>query len=253
MLDRRRAVLAVVLVLAALAAARADETTITVLPVRHRPAADLVSALEPYAGPGGVVTAAENKIIVRATPAALAQIRQVLQELDTPPRQLLITVEQDLDRSAAARGGFGLGHETRGESGRQTQKLRALEGMPAFISVGREAPVAQPQVVPAPGGYTVVPEQSYQQAASGFYVVPRVSGDTVTLDVATRRDAFDARGGIDRQRIETTVSGRLGEWISLGAATSDEERRRSGLVSGSSATFEELRSVRLKVEDAGIP
>jgi hypothetical protein len=106
------------------------------------------------------------------------------------------------------------------ESGSATdetaQRLRALEGMPAFIRVSQS--IALPTVA----------GPSVQEAETGFYVLPRLSGNLVTLDVATSKEAFSARGVVEGQRLLTTVNGRLGEWITIGGLSRNTDASGRG-------------------------
>lgn len=262
-----RLLMPLAVLLAALAVA--DDTVVEILAVRNRPADDLVAVLAPLAGPDGSVTAAGSKLVVRARPEALAQVRRALTELDVAPRSLWISVRQGRESTttgSAVAGGVTVtrrddgrgGHtETRTvvhgnagqstESGADSHSLRALEGRPAFIRIGREVPVAQAQVVPG-NPPTVVEGTGYVSVDSGFWVVPRLSGDQVTLDILVAGDRIDG-AGIERQRVDSSVSGRLGDWIALGDVT---RRRTAGERNPLGVTREasdESRTVYVKVEE----
>ena len=79
---------------------------------------------------------------------------------------------------------------------------------------------------------------------------PRLQGDRVTLDIDPQRETFDdqRRGAVNVQRVATTVSGRLGEWISLGGIDEERSDDRSGILSTRSARSGEQRGVQVKVE-----
>jgi type II secretory pathway component GspD/PulD (secretin) len=259
---------ALVLALWAVAPCAADETVVEVLQVKNRPAESLVAELTPLAGPEGVVTASGARLIVKATPTALSQIRRVLAELDVAPRSLWITVRQaGATRSAERRSEVAgavssSGGRTRtvvtGAFAQQdgagasddVQRLRALEGMPAFIRVARSEPVPVGGVVQTPQGPALVQGTAFQEAETGLYVLPRIAGQVVTLEVATSKDAFNARGGVDAQRLVTTVTGRLGEWLSLGGLSQSESAARSGPAGQESWSASDDRSVELMVEEA---
>jgi hypothetical protein len=264
------------------------ETRIEVLGVRNRLAEDLVPALAAIAGRDGVVTAASGKLVVRAAPAALAEIKRVLAELDVPQRSLWITVKQSLDRSQSAEGVSvaGQGYVTPGtqvvvpptietragvtlerhgssrtvvsggfagssadESSSDVQRLQALEGSRAFIRVGHARPVAQAGIVTAGGQVAVVPGTAYQEADVGFWVVPRVAGDVVTIEVLATNDRLDARGGVELQEVQTTVRGRLGEWMSVGGVARSRAERSTGSASAERRQARDERTVQLKVEE----
>jgi hypothetical protein len=128
------------------------------------------------------------------------------------------------------------------------QRLQVMEGSPAFIRTGSAVPVPSRTVVRNGRTVMVLEGTRYRDTATGFYVWPRISGDTVTLEIGPQRDTLDAQGNIARQQAHTTVSGRLGEWIEV--AGTDRERVRQG--SGFSASTTDLatrrRAIFVKVE-----
>ncbi|UCF75162.1 MAG: hypothetical protein JSU71_13110, partial [Betaproteobacteria bacterium] len=84
-----------------------------------------------------------------------------------------------------------------------------------------------------------------------FYVRARVSGDRVTLDISPQRETLsgDVRGGVNVQRVVTTVSGRLGEWMELGGVGKDATGQQSVLLGRSSSVTRDDRRVLLKVDE----
>jgi hypothetical protein len=156
----------------------------------------------------------------------LAKIRQVLPELDVPPRSLMISVEQ-LGNGEANERSTSAGvavvqppvSETRSASrverhttrtvvtgslsqasasatSGDVQQLRALEGHPALIRAGKAVPQA---VVGAAGAAATSP--GYVEADTGFYVVLRVVGDVVTLEILATGDRVDDAGRLSVQRV----------------------------------------------------
>ena len=97
----------------------------------------------------------------------------------------------------------------------------------------------------------VVESIQYRDVATGFYVVPRLSGERVTLEIAPQREVLsrDVPGGVDVQRVATTVSGRLGEWLEVGGMVQQSEGRQATLPGRSSTGTSEFRRVLIKVEE----
>ena len=131
------------------------------------------------------------------------------------------------------------------------QRLQVMEGRPAYISSGVLAPVSGPagygvNGAPYPrGGY---PYQ-YQPITRGFYVVPRVSGDMVTLEILQHDDRPGRAGRAFRtQSTGTVVRGRLGEWIDLGGIDQTRSRTRAGTGQSSSRWSDSTRQISVKVE-----
>src|SRR3569833_3414032 len=63
-------------------------------PQQHRPAADLLPQIEAFVAAGGVVKAADHQLIIRTRPNNLAELRDLIRQLDRPLHRLLITVRQ---------------------------------------------------------------------------------------------------------------------------------------------------------------
>lgn len=231
------------LVLTGLASLAVAQDALEVISLRHRTAEQVIPVLRPLLAPGGALTGQYNQLIVRTTPANLAQLRSVLEAIDRPARRLEIAVRLD-GADAAARGGLqgsvrvapgnssaGLRVEDARSTGaeRVDQRLRVLEGGQAWIATGES--------------------RIYGEAATGFALQARLAGDQVMLDIGTRDEAFVRGGAIQGQRASTTVSGRLGEWIEIGAAASAAARSDRGLLSAGEGSASSARTVWVKVEE----
>lgn len=277
------------LLLLGLAAAAAAQTMrLEVIPLHSRSAEEVAGVIRPLLAPGGTVTGMNDQLIVKTTPANLEEIRQVLQSIDKPPRRLMISVRQGIsetsetrDRSLSGSAGAGdvrVGGRSRGQgegvtiAGRDadgnairygmndsdtdrasgnTYQVQTLEGEPALIQSGISVPVPRRETYVTPGGVVVQESTGYYDASSGFYVLPRVSGDTVTVMVAPRTVSA-GRGRIpafDIQNVQTTVSGRLGEWLDIGGLDSAGRDARRSTLSSRETRREEQRSILIKVDE----
>jgi len=283
-----RLLLALLLVAGSVAA---QETVVEVIPLRYRTAAELIPILQPLIVRDGSVSGFQGQLIVRTTPANLEEIKRILASVDTAPRRLLITVSQDADatrreQSSEVSGRVGGDHarviipgsgDRRGgsvvirngddrvrargfegvstESDRNTQSVQVLEGREAFIRVGQSVPVRERQVRRTVVGGQVVEQvvdsTQYRDVSTGFYVLPRVSGERVTMDVSPQRETLsrEIRGGVNVQRVVTTVSGRLGEWMEIAGIAQDSSGQQSVLLGRSSMGSTETRRVLIKVEE----
>lgn len=226
----------------------ASQQSLEVIALRHRTAEQVLPTLRPLLEPGGVLTGQSNQLIVRASPANLAQIKLALEAIDRPLRRLLISVRFD-DASAAAGQGLeasgrisnrgsrieiGVQDERGSAAERVDQRIQVLEGGRAFIMTGRSTPV------PLTRDTAII-----RETATGFEAVPRlVGGETVLVDIAPQRETLD-----EQQRLATTVSARLGEWFELGGAATGAARDARGIASASHAQISETRRVWLKIEE----
>ena len=144
---------------------------------------------------------------------------------------------------------------TASASDRSSQTLRVSEGREAFIQVGQSVPVRGRQVTRTVVGGQVVEQvvdsTEYRDVTTGFYVRPRVSGDRVMLDISPQRESLsgDVRGGVNVQRVVTTVSGRLGEWIEIGGIGQDSSGQQTVLLGRASSSASDHRRVLVKVDE----
>jgi hypothetical protein len=272
--------------------AHAQTTVLEVVPLRYRMAQEVIPIIQPMLAREGSVSGFQGQLVIRTTPANLEEIKRILASLDTAPRQLLITVRQDalVDRSRSAaevsgsvggdhgrvtvpgssesRGGSVVLHEgddsvrlhviegSGSQSDRNTQSVRVMEGREAFVRVGESVPVRERQVQRSVVGARVVEQvvetTQYRDAATGFYVLPRISGDRVTLDISTQRELVlrPVQGGVSVQSVLTTVSGRLGEWMEIGGIGQDASGQQSVLLGRTTTASRDSRRVLIKVEEA---
>ena len=198
--------------------ARADE--VEVIQLRYRTAEQVIPILRPLVEPGGAISGMQSTVVIRASRANIAQLRQVLDTLDRTPRRLLISVRQDSGGSFERRGAgvsgtvgsgdvrVGVNEPPRRDSGATISaydssgtrdgstatQVQALEGSPAFIAVGQSVPVQSTVVTPTPGGQIVQRTTGFQNTGSGVYVTPRVSGDRVFLDIAQQSSSPGRQG-----------------------------------------------------------
>lgn len=271
--------------------AHAQTTVLEVIPLRYRTAQEVIPIIQPMLSREGSVSGLQGQLIVRATPANLEEVKRILASIDTAPRQLLISVRQDADadrsRSGAevsgsvggehgrvtipgsrdARGGNVViregddrlrvhAAESRGvESDRNTQTVRVLEGREAFVGTGQSVPVRERQVrrVLLNGQWVeqVVESTQYRDVITGFYVLPRLAGDRVTLDVSPQRETLSRQipGGVNVQGLVTTVSGRLGEWMEIGGISRDASGQQTVLLGRTTTAMRDSRRVLVKVEE----
>jgi type II secretory pathway component GspD/PulD (secretin) len=193
--------------------------TLEVISLRHRTVDQVIPVLRPLLEPGGVLSGQFSSLIVRTSPENLVQIRAALDAIDRPARRLVISVRFDstLQSERSARGE------------QVDQRIQVLEGGQATISTGES--------------------RNYAQAGTGIAVLPRVSGNNVTLEIGAQQEAFSRGGAIQGERAASTIGGRLGEWIDLGGASSTSSRSDSGILSSTERNTSGSRGIWVKVEE----
>jgi type II secretory pathway component GspD/PulD (secretin) len=222
------------------------------------------------------------QLLVRGDEQTHAQVKLLLDKLDSAPRNLVITVSftsptthisrnsgaevraKDGDVSVRAGDAPRQGAEvqigsrdakvrlsdktvTTNRDDNNQYKLRVLEGNTAFIQTGEAIPYGTQTIYP--GGATQNSVQ-FRQTQNGFIVRPRINGDRVLLDILPSQESPSPQGGgrIDTQKIQTTVAGKLGEWIELGSVSSSNQQENSGTLYSTRQQRNTASHIFLKVD-----
>ena len=270
-----------------LSPALAESMKIEIIPLKSGLVSDIVPIIKPLVVKNGTVTGMNNQLIVKTTPSNLKQIKAVLAQIDRAPRRLMISVKQNVDGNlnqseSGLSGRYRSGNvklespdtsnegtiiqgsdsdgnviryrklETRSHiEDRNVFRVQTLEGTPAHINTGQSVPVPSQTTVVTNGGVVVNEGVQYRDVTSGFYVLPRLSGDNVTLMVSPQlsRVTPNQAATFDVQNVETTVSGKLGEWIAIGGATQhyNDDNRHNTI--STKRRGQEQRNVLIKVEE----
>lgn len=80
--------------LVCIAGAAWAETEFKIITLQHRFGQDLVSALQPLAGPGGVISATGNHLLVEVAPERMAAIEEAVARLDVESRTFRIRIDR---------------------------------------------------------------------------------------------------------------------------------------------------------------
>lgn len=236
------------------APAQAQMTVLEVITLKYRTAEQVIPVLGPLIQKPGTISGLQQQLIVRTTAANLADIKQVLATLDAAPRRLLITVRQDATLDS------GRANSTRSlDSDRNTQTLQVIEGNSAFIRTGQSVPLPQRQV-----SRTIVNGQiverlvnsvEYRDVMTGFYALPRLDGDRVTLEISPQRDTLPTpdqnlpHGSVNVQRVATTVSGRLGEWMEIGRLAEGVSNELSVILGSTRENSIDNRRILIRIDE----
>lgn len=241
-----------------------------IIPLRSKTVDEVLPALLPLVEPGGTLTGMNDQLFLKASPRNREEIKRALAALDKPTRRLIIRVTQNRQAEEGARGGEVSGQVTLGSTRRSqvgatvwdtrsvrgenaAQMVQTVEGGRALIQVGRSLAVPMRQMIVGSGGAMVQEGVIFRDIGSGFYATPRVNGQRVTLEISQQAESFEpayGRGAVSSQRLATTVSGVLGEWIELGGSGRQAVGQQGGAFSVGTGDARDNRSIWLKVEEA---
>ena len=261
------AILLLMFALAFAATAKAEDATLEVISLQHRTAAEMLPLIQTFVAKDGMIKADGSKLIMRTTPANLAELRKLIAELDKPVRRLLITVKLLSGETARDSGSTMTSqvsddgetshistHVWRTEKRDNTdrvQQVQVNEGGQAFIDVGQQIPITDFGVALTQSGVFMNQDTRYATATTGFYAHPQISGDNVTVDISpyqtTTADSASPPT-FNTQSLHTTVTGKLGEWIAIGGSTPTTDQDNKAVIEHStSQRGEQDKKILLRV------
>jgi len=239
-----------------------------IIPLNYRTSADLLPVAQDFLGKDGKASAYQNQLIVNAEPAKIKELRDFLGQLDTPAKRLLISV--DTSENNDQNNGYTINgqNQTRiinyGTASRDggIQQVQTVEGTPALIQVGQSVPlttaISTNQTQGNGSSQNQNPNQQpltqiqsqYRNVTQGFYVTASVTGDIVHLSISTNRDRIsqERQDVVNVQSTDTTVSGHLGEWITLAGVNGQSQADRQALSRSYSTSGRNDMTLRVKVD-----
>jgi type II secretory pathway component GspD/PulD (secretin) len=243
----------------------ADNTVMEVIQLQNRPGAELQPLLAPLLEDSDRVIDNGSSLIVKASPARLESIRNLIKQLDARLNNLVVSVIQSNTKTAAElnaeaalavspsgvrmRGMVGDTREL--GSNQSTQLLRTLEGQPTHIQTGQVRPVQHIDVYGMGYGYPAISSNTQMvEASTGFAVTPRLAGQQVILDIEPWSERFQQGGRIETQGARTTLRANLGEWVEIAGSGAGEQSDRGGFNTFNHSTTENSLRILIKVDKA---
>jgi type II secretory pathway component GspD/PulD (secretin) len=261
--------------------------SINTIQLQNRPAEEVIPIVKPMLGPNDSVSGQGFQLFLRSSPETLAQVKQMISNLDVAAKMLQISVFQGNDRDLRAlslsgnvqvqsgdanvsigtnrnkdrnAGGGDVSYSTRNASaGASTistrgrlqdnpiHQLRVTEGTEGYIETGEQIPYFSGASWWGPEAVVGV---DYKDVTTGFYVLPRIHGDQVTMHVSPfKQSQSKTRGGdINTQSAKTTITGRMGEWLPIGGTTEQTRRSQSSTGSYTSTQSRNNESIWIKAD-----
>lgn len=265
----------------------AQAGSITTIQLQNRPAEEIIPIVKPLLGADDAISGQGFSIFLRSSPQTLTQVKDMIEVLDIAAKILQISVFQGNTRGLSALGldgniqvesgdgsiDIGSDENNRGDGGgsitystsngsgsinststrmrledNPIHQIRVTEGTEAYIETGEQIPYFSGTLWIVPG--SVAGGIEYKDVTTGFYVLARIHGDNVTLQVSPFKNSqSNASGGnIETQYANTTITGPIGEWLLIGGATEQIKRSQSGTASYSSTQSRNNESIWIKTD-----
>jgi len=246
------------------------QAAMEVIELNWRNADELLPTVQSVLGQEGNASAYGQKLIVNASPEKIRELRELLAQLDTRPRRLLISVDRgqseqgqvnDFAVDGTISGGnaeikIGQGEingrdqlriirNTSTGGSHRIQQIQTNEGYAALIQGGQSVPIESRWT----DGFGNTHQQTeYRDLNQGLYVTATVSGDNVMLDISNQHNRLGGGGQIQLEQVATRVSGRLGQWIELGGAGQQSHQQGRDILRSTDGQGSSDMQLRVKVE-----
>jgi hypothetical protein len=248
------------------------QTELRIFTLQHHFAQDLYSVVTPLVGEGGTVTGMNNQLIVRASPAQLAEIEAVIAAFDQPRVNRKITVLSNrsnastLNRNEAS-GNVNIGNVTIGNDGSYRQSARidvtrqsnqsnqhsqqfiqVVDGERAYIQVGNLVPYTQDWIVMTQRYSQIVSTTGWVEVSTGFAVRPRTVGNEVEIEITPRIAKIGNQQIIDFEELTTVVRAKLGESVNIGQTMQQRDEVSRKILGYQSGTQQDKSNLTIRVD-----
>ncbi|NOQ94780.1 MAG: hypothetical protein GQ547_09135 [Methylophaga sp.] len=225
------------------------EQNIETIQLNHRLTTEVLPEIQAFLPKNATARAFNDYIILKASPAVLKEVKQLINQLDTPLQRLKISVlrtNEQLSNHASRQIGADIEISDDGASGHASVKTwsthsvrnkdqhyqaQGIAGKPVIISLGQEIPQKEQDIVIfANGSIGVQSSTHYISIESGFQAVARIlPNHQAIIDIHPRFSQLSKRNGmIETSDILTSIAGPVGTWIELGHIDNENNIEKQG-------------------------
>lgn len=279
-------IIALILLLCCLQSSWAEELQVNEIYETYQPADKLVPVVESVLGVNDRVVAYRNKLLVKAPRHRQDKLLELLQEIDRPLRNLLISVRfsdqlgQDLQQRSVDLGYREADKGVRIEGDSQldggivvykgssrdskiqakvvakdsfstrdenvSQQIRVMEGEQGFLQVGEERPETRLVFL---NPYGVGATTEYRNVGNGVYVIPQIMRDKIRLELYTsnqRRVSADQRN-VEKTDVQSVLLVEPDVWTPFAGSNMQSNRSDDGISTRTSTRTQGNQGLELKV------
>lgn len=221
---------------------------------------EVIKLIKPLLSKDTIVLPYENYIVLSVTDDEFNSITSLVNKLDIPPYQLMISVRAVGHKSNERSTGIDGVISSEGQIQRSVvmsvgssqsthhseQTIRVREASPAYISVGRETPVKK-EMFDDNGRYRT--KFKYKLSERGFYATAKINGDQVMLNIHYADDKVGRDGAsFDHKTVDTQITGKVGEWLTISRTSQKVSGPRIGFNVRQYSTADSVYEVLVKVD-----
>lgn len=228
------------------------ENKIETIQLNHRLASEVLPEVQAFLPKGATARAYNELIIIKAEIPVIADIKKLINQLDTPPQRLRVSLlrtnevlakHQQSQTSAGVdinndntSGIISIKRWSTNKSQNKTRNYQAqgLAGKPILILMGQDIPQQEQHLyINQYGGIGIQPNTSYISLQNGFQAVARIlPNNQVVIDIHPRFSNLNPRHGIiNRGELITSITGAAGTWLELGQIDNEKNLEKQGATS----------------------
>ena len=226
-----------------------------IINLNHRPAKELIPILEPLIDKNGSISGEKYVLFIRTSYKNFQQIKEALITLDADFRQLSINIMQE-SATTMKQYGFKVSKDNKktnakvystqhSASNPKQQTIQVTEGQWATLQTGMSIPSISRSKNP---NGTITESIQYKTILSKLKIHPVINGDKINIKIKSFTGSKDSINSGTTQGINTSVTGKLGEWIALGGITSANNNSASGFVFSTKRTSDSSQQIFIKID-----
>ena len=225
------------------------EDKIETIQLNHRLAIELLPEVQAFLPPTATVRAFNNFIILKAESTVINDIKQLLNQLDTPLQRLKISVlktdeilsEQQKSQTSAEvvasdkeiSGSVSVQRWSTQNTRNKEQYYHAqgIAGRPIIITMGQAIPQKEQYLILQPnGGIAIQSNTYYLNIDNGFQAIARIlPNNQATVDIHPTFSHFSNQSGvIEQSDVISSISGPAGTWLELGQIDDEKNIEKQG-------------------------
>ncbi|PCJ30797.1 MAG: hypothetical protein COA90_08145 [Gammaproteobacteria bacterium] len=204
---------------------------IETIQLNHRLASEILPEISPFLPKDANARAHDAFIIIKAEAKDIKQIRKLINVLDVPAQQLMVSVlntDEDLtEHSNVVRWST---HRARNKE--HSYQVQGLAGKPLLIMLGQDIPQQEQTLIISDQGNMAVQSTTHILSLNnGFQAIATIlPNNQVNIEVHPRFAELNKRNGtVNRSEIISTIVGPAGEWLLLGQIDNQKAIEKSGV------------------------
>ncbi len=230
----------------------ANAYELEIINLNHRPASDIIPVIQPLLAKDGSLSGEQYVLFIKTSDKNLRQLKSVITMLDANLRQLSIAIMQESE-ATLKRYGFNISGKLQKKTKAKVystqhaannlrqQQIQVTEGQWATIQTG----ISVPSISRAKNANGTITESiQYKTIVTRLKIQPQIVGNKVNLKIES---SVGSKTTSKTQRLNTTVQGKLNQWIALGGVRSAVDNSSSGFVFSTQHNSDSMKQIFIKI------